>query len=158
MSRSIVAAATVAAIVFAAAAGTRAQMTATPSAPTAPPTMPTAAPPAAGAIRTMIPMPAGTLALDARYVRARRSAGGYVLSGQALVKDACQSARFTRVLGNIFPPQFDVVQYRRPGTLGLLCIQRLTWVTAQPLNVTSAAPPRYVSVHSRKGFTRVPVR
>ena len=109
-----------------------------------------------GAMRTM-PLPPGTPALDARFLRAARASAGYRLTGQALVKDACTAARFTQFLGNIFPPQFDLVQYRRPGTMGLLCIQRLTWVTAQPLNVISAAPPRYVTVRTKKGVTRVPI-
>jgi hypothetical protein len=103
-------------------------------------------------------MPAGgPVALDARYLRGTRTSGGYRLTGQALVMDACTAARFTQVLGNVFPPFFNVTQYRRPGTMGMLCIQRLTWVTIAPLNVTSAAPPRYVTVHTQKGSTRVPI-
>ena len=100
----------------------------------------------------------GPLALDARNLRDTRTAAGYRLAGQALVKDACAGARFAQFLGNIFPPQFNLVQYRRPGTVGLLCIQRLTWVTAQPLIVTSVAPPRYVTVHTQKAYTKVPIR
>ncbi len=155
MKRSSIAYLALAAIFSGATSPARAQMTA---APVPPAVIPTPAPPASGAIRTMVPMPRGTVAIDARSLRARRRAGGYTLTGQALVKDACQAARFTQFLGNIFPPQFDVVQYRRPGTPGLLCMQRLTWVTTQPLNVTSAAPPRYVTVRTQKGFTRVPVQ
>jgi hypothetical protein len=102
--------------------------------------------------------PAGQLALDARSLRARRTPTGYTLTGQALAKDACQAARFDQFLGNIFPPLFNLNQFRRPGTMGMLCIQRLTWVTAQPNAVTSAAPPRYVTVHTRKASVRVPVR
>ena len=119
-------------------------------------------------VMTMAPMPTASLvpkpqppmafALDARSLRGARTAGGYRLSGQALVKDACTAARFTPFLGTIFPPQFDVVQYRRPGTMGMMCMQRLTWVTAVPLLVTSAAPPRYVTVRTQKGTTRVPLR
>ena len=101
--------------------------------------------------------PGGPLALDARYLRGTRTAAGYRLTGQALVKDACTAARLSQFLGNVFPPQFNVVQYRRPGTLGLLCVMRLTWVAAQPQSVTSAAPPRYVTVRTQKGFTRVPI-
>jgi hypothetical protein len=128
---------------------------------------PTAAPvpvPAGGAMPTsatprpmMIPLPTGQLALDARALRGTRTPTGYRLTGQALVKDACTAAKFTQFLGNIFPPLFNVVQYRRPGTMGMLCIQRLTWVTIQPLASTSAAPPRYVTVHTQKGSTRVPI-
>ena len=102
--------------------------------------------------------PAGQLALDARSLRARRTPTGYTLTGQALVKDACQAARFDQFLGNIFPPLFNLNQFRRPGTMGMMCIQRLTWVTAQPKAVTSAAPPRYVTVHTQKASVRVPVR
>ncbi|MBV8371126.1 MAG: hypothetical protein JO036_19600 [Candidatus Eremiobacteraeota bacterium] len=98
------------------------------------------------------------LALDARALRARRTPTGYTLTGQALVRDACTAARFDRVLGTIFPPQFNLDQFRRPGTLGLLCIQRLTWVTAAPKSVVSAAPPHWVTVRTQKGFLRVPVR
>ncbi len=102
--------------------------------------------------------PAPGLALDARALRARRTRTGYTLTGQALVRDACTAARFDRFLGNIFPPQFNLDQFRRPGTLGLLCIPRLTWVTAAPQSVVSAAPPRWVTVRTQKGFQRVPVR
>jgi hypothetical protein len=105
----------------------------------------------------MAPLPAASLALDARYLLGRRTATGYTLTGQALVKDACTAARFDQFLGNIFPPQFNLNQFRRPGTQGLLCIQRLTWVTATPKSVVSAAPPRYVTVRTKKGFTRVPI-
>lgn len=115
-------------------------------------------PPAGGSTVYPLPVPRSALALDARYLRGTRTATGYRLTGQAEVRDACTAAKFQRLLGNIFPPFFNVVQYRRPGTLGLLCIQRLTWVTIAPLNVTSAAPPRWVSVHTAKGTTRVPIR
>ena len=84
-------------------------------------------------------------------LRGRRTATGYTLSGQALVKDACTAARFDQFLGDIFPPQYNLNQFRRPGTMGMLCIQRLTWVTAMPKSVTSAAPPRYVTVRTQKG-------
>ncbi|MEA2719591.1 MAG: hypothetical protein QOJ39_1455, partial [Candidatus Eremiobacteraeota bacterium] len=53
--------------------------------------------------------------------------------------------------------QFNLLQYRRPGTMAMMCAQRLTWVTAQQLDVTSAAPPRYVTVRTKKGVTRVPI-
>jgi len=123
----------------------------TTTAPTpGPVTAPTAAP-------HPVPIPAFPLALDAHALRGTRSHGGYRLTGQALVKDACTAARFSQLLGNIFPPFFNVVQYRRPGTMGMLCIQRLTWVTIQPLNVASSAPPRYVTVRTQKGSTRVPI-
>jgi hypothetical protein len=99
----------------------------------------------------------GVLALDARRLRARRTASGYTLTGQALVKDACQAARFDPSLLTIFPPQLNLVQFRRPGTMGMLCIMRLTWVTAQPRMVTSTHPPAYVTVRTKKGVTRVPI-
>jgi hypothetical protein len=67
-------------------------------------------------------------------------------------------ARFTRFVGNIFPLFFNVVQFRREGTMGMLCIQRLTWVTIRPLDVTSAAPLRYVTVRTKKGPARVPIQ
>lgn len=108
-------------------------------------------------VATMMPRPTGAPALDARYVRARRTPSGYTLTGQALVKDACQAALFDQFVGNIFPPQFNLNQFRRPGTMGLLCIARPTWVTAQPKAVTSAAPPRFITVRTKKGYTRVPI-
>lgn len=114
------------------------------------------APPAAGAIQTIVPFASG-LVLDARYLRASRVTSGYRLAGQALVKDACTVARFVRIVGNVFPPAFRLEQSRRPGTEGSLCIEHLTWVVAQPLTVTSAAPPRYVNVNMNKGTTRVPL-
>jgi hypothetical protein len=105
-----------------------------------------------------VPVPAGgPVALDARSLRGTRTASGYRLSGQASVQDACTAARLTRSMGTIFPPFFNVVQYRRPGTLGMFCIQRLMWVTIQPLNVTSAAPPRWVTAHAQKGSTHVTI-
>jgi hypothetical protein len=117
-----------------------------------------AAPSAPTAQRMMIQVPAGDLlALDARSIRGTRTRTGYHLTGQAEVKDACTAARFTRLLGDIFPPFFTVVQYRRPGTMGMFCIQRLTWVTAQPLDVSTAAPPRSVTVRTQKGSMRVPI-
>ena len=121
--------------------------------PTAPPMQATTGPitaPPAGVI--------GVLALDARQLRARRTAAGYTLTGQAQVKDACQAARFDPSLLTIFPPQFNLVQFRRPGTMAMLCIQRLIWVTAQPRIVTSAKPPAFVTVRTQKGVTRVPIR
>ena len=117
----------------------------------------TTAPTIAPAVSPTV-VPAGRLALDARSLRAHRTPAGYTLTGQALVNDACQAARFDQFLGNIFPPLFNVNQFRRPGTMGLLCIQRLTWVTVQSKAVTSAAPPRYVTVHTQKASVRVPVR
>ncbi len=149
MNVRLAALAGIALFLSATAASAQTTMTPTPG----PMVGPTAAPDPAGDARPA-PEP---IALAARYLRGARTAGGYRLTGQALVKDACTAARFTQFLGNIFPPLFNVVQYRRPGTMGLLCIQRLTWVTIQPLTMTSAAPPRYVTVHAQKGSTRVPI-
>ncbi|HEV3089212.1 MAG TPA: hypothetical protein VGX96_18550 [Candidatus Elarobacter sp.] len=166
----LIAALASAAVLLAAAgaAGVSAQTTMAPTAgpavgPSTAPATATYAPMATAAPMTkpggaMAPLPpVGPLALDAKNLRAKRFAGGYTLLGQALVKDACTAARFDQFLGNIFPPLFNVVQYRRPGTQGLLCVQRLTWVLITPRTVTSAAPPRYVSVRTAKGVTRVPV-
>ena len=100
----------------------------------------------------------GPLALDARFLRGARTGNGYRLTGQALVNDPCMAARFTRFLGNVFPPFFNVVQFRRAGSMGMFCIQRLTWVTIRPLDVTSAAPPRYVTVHTKNGSARAPIQ
>src|ERR1700681_5021834 len=112
-------------------------------------TAPTIAPVVSPAV-----VPAGRLALDARSLRAHRTPVGYTLTGQALVNDPCKAARFDQFLGNIFPPQFDAHQFRRPGTMGLLCGPHLTWVIVQPKAVTSAAPPSYITVHTQKGSVR----
>jgi hypothetical protein len=100
----------------------------------------------------------GTIALDARALRAKRTARGYTLGGQALVKDACQAARFDYIRAIIFPPQFDVVQFRRPGTAGLLCIQRLTWVTIAPRTILGSRDWKTSLVHTANGLKRIPIR
>jgi hypothetical protein len=105
---------------------------------------------------TLAPAVAPVPVIDARFVRARRTATGYTLTGQALVKDACTSARFDQYKGNVFPPLFNLDQDRRPGTFGLLCVARRTWVTAMPKVVSSSAPPHWISVHTQKGTSRVP--
>ena len=98
-----------------------------------------------------------TLALDARPCAPARAAG-YTLTGQALVKDPCQAARFDPSLLTIYPPQYNLDQFRVPGSMGMLCIQRLTWVTATPRMVSSTNPPAYVTVRTKKGATRVSIR
>lgn len=121
---------------------------------TVPAMSPTTSAPAPGGappmMMTMAPNPMGTLAIDARGLRARRTTTGFTLSGQALVKDACQAARFDFFPGNIFPPQFNLNQFRRPGTMGMLCIQRLQWVTATPRAVRAAKGQKTVTVHTQK--------
>jgi len=106
----------------------------------------------------MAPASPGTLALDTRALRAQRTSTGYTLTGQAQVNNACQAARFDRFLGNIFPPQFNLTQFRRNGTQNLMCGPRPTWVTVSPQMVTSAATPRYVTVRTKQGVTHVPIR
>ena len=137
--------------------GPTAAASAPPGGASAPSTTATMHPPQKPGSLTMPVPTGGPLVLDARYLRGTRTASGYRLTGQAEVNDACMAARFSQFFGNIFPPQFNVVQYRRPDRMGMLCIQRLTWVAIAPLNVTSAAPPRYVTVRTQKGFTRVPI-
>jgi hypothetical protein len=154
------------------AAATAASAQPTTSAPmTAPTTVPgttatkvpamsptTSAPAAGGAITntappmamTMAPMPMGTLAIDARGLRAQRTAPGFTISGQALVKDACQSARFDFFPGNIFPPQFNLNQFRNPKMMGVLCVPRLRWVAAAPRAVRAAKGQKTVTVHTQK--------
>lgn len=143
------------------AEGAIAQTTTAPTtAPVVGPTAPSsasAAPIASPSMVKTIPLPGGTPALDARHLQARRTRSGYMLTGQALVNDACQAARFDRFIGNVYPPLFNLNQFRRPGTMGMLCIQHLMWVSAQARNVISAAPPRYVTVRTKKGATRVPI-
>lgn len=107
---------------------------------------------------TTTPGVLGTLALDARSLRARRTRSGYTLTGQALVNDACQAARFDPSLLTIYPPQYNLDQFRRPDRMGMLCIQRLTWVTAMPRTVKSTKPPAYITVRTKKGATRVYIR
>ncbi len=109
-------------------------------------------------VRTAAPGVLGVLALDARSLRARRTSKGYTLTGQALVNDACQSARFAPSLLTIFPPQYNLDQLRRPGTMGMMCVQRLTWVTAQPRMVDATHPPAFITVRTQKRTTRVPIR
>jgi hypothetical protein len=99
---------------------------------------------------TMAPMPMGRLAIDARGLRARRTATGFTLSGQAFVSDACQAARFDFFPGNIYPPQFNLNQFRPPATMGMMCIQRLQWVTATPRAVRAAKGQKTVTVHTQK--------
>ena len=136
----------------------------TPPATAAPMTTPTKAPvdvmtPAAGPTPGGAPLiPRGYPALDLRGLRARRTLHGYVLSGEALVNDPCQAARFDPSLLTIYPPQFNLDQFRSPKKMGMMCIQRLAWVTAQPLMVTSAHPPAYVTVRTQKVLARVPIR
>ena len=179
--RLVAALASAAVLVSAAAAPAQTTLAPTPMpvvGPTATPSvmpMPTSAPTMMPPVRTIapmmhptapataitahpLPMPPSTLALDARNLRATRIVTGYQLSGQAEVRDACTAAKFQRLLGNVFPPFYNIVQYRRPGTMGMFCIQRLIWVTIAPLNVTAPSRPRYVNVHTAKGTTRVPVR
>ena len=126
--------------------------------PPAPAPIPVVAPTAAPVpVTATMPTMPGRPALDARSLRGTRTPNGYRLTGEALVNDPCMAARFTRFLGNVFPPSFNVVQFRRAGTMGMFCIQRLAWVTMPPLDVTSAAPPRYVTVHTKNGSARVPI-
>jgi hypothetical protein len=117
---------------------------------------PTKAP--GGAMKGITPAVLGTLALDARSLRARRTRSGYTLTGQALVNDPCQAARFDPSLLTIYPPQYNLDQFRKPGSMGKLCIQRLAWVTAMPRTVSSMKPPAYVTVRTKKGTTRVSIR
>ncbi len=97
----------------------------------------------------------GALALDARYLRARRTSTGYTLSGQALVNDACQAARFDPSLLTIYPPQYNLTQFRDPRKKNMMCVQRLIWVTAVPRRVSSTKPPPYITVRTNKGAKRV---
>jgi hypothetical protein len=111
-----------------------------------------------GAMNGTTPGALGMLALDARSLRARRTRSGYTLTGQALVNDPCQAARFDPSLLTIYPPQANLDQFRRPDRMGMLCIQKLAWVTATPRMVSSAKPPAYVTVRTKKGATRVYIR
>lgn len=103
------------------------------------------------------PVP-GTPALDLRELRARRTAEGYVLTGEALVNDPCQAARFDSSSLTSSPPQFNLDQFRSPKKMGMMCIQRLAWITVEPRTVTSAKPPAYVTVRAKQVIVRVPVR
>ena len=148
------------------ASGAAAQ-TSAPVQTAAPVTTPTKAPtdmmtPVAGPTKApgdmMTPAPgvSGVLALDAHSLRAHRTPTGYTLTGEALVNDPCYAARFDPSPLRIYPPQFDLNQFRRPDRRGMLCIQVLTWVTAQPRAVTSAQSA-YVTVRTKEGATRVPI-
>jgi hypothetical protein len=143
---------------------TASAQTTPPPATAAPLTTPTKAPtdtmtPAGGPTPGGAPVvPRGTSALDLREMRARRTLHGYILTGEALVNDPCQAARFDPSLLTIYPPQFNLVQFRSPKKMGVMCIQRLAWVAAQPRMVTSAKPPAYITVRAQKVIVRVPIR
>ncbi len=98
----------------------------------------------------------GSPAMSARSLQAHRTATGYVLSGQAEVKDGCQAARFDPSRLTIYPPQFDLVQYRNPANRGVMCTQLVRWVPASR-TVTSAKPPPFVTVRTAAGTKRVPI-
>jgi hypothetical protein len=66
------------------------------------------------------------------------------------VKDACQSARFDFFRGTVFPPQFDVTQFRNPRMMGVMCVNRVLWVAVQPRAVRAAAPQKTVTIHTQK--------
>ena len=123
-----------------------------------PDAVPATAAPGAGMHGPGTPGMNGPLALNARNLRARRTATGYVLTGQAQVIDACQAARFDPSMLTIYPPQYDLHQFRAPGKMGMLCIQRLMWIAATPRTVPSTKPPAYITVRTQKGATRVPIR
>jgi hypothetical protein len=110
-----------------------------------------------GAMGGTAPGVLGMLAIDARSLHARRTRTGYTLTGQAQVKDACQAARFDPSLLTIYPPQFNLDQFRSPSKMGMMCVQRLIWVTAQPRVVTSSKPPAYVTVRTQKRVIHVPI-
>ncbi len=135
--------------------GTVVGPTAAPATPAPMMSVPAMSKPPNGAGGAMI-VP-GMPALDARGLRARRrTSTGYTLSGQALVKDACQGARFEPARLTIYPPQFNLVQFRR--LIGALCIPRVVWVTAQPRTNASMKPPAYITVHTQKRTLQVPIR
>jgi hypothetical protein len=106
-------------------------------------------------LSTPLPTPAGGLALDAGALQITNTSAGYQVTGQAQVNDACMAAHFVRFLGTSVPPHFNVVQYRRAGTMGKLCIQRLTWVTIIPIDVRSRVTPPYVTARTQTRFVRV---
>lgn len=146
---------------------TPAPATAAP-APTAAPasTAPVPVSPSLAPVHTMAPRPLpsglanppGSFALAARGLKAARTATGYVVSGQAEVKDGCQAARFASSTLTIYPPQLNLVQYRRSTSMGVMCTQMVRWVAARSLPVTSAKPPPFVTVRTAAGVTRVPIR
>ena len=167
-TRLISALASAALLTATAHAGIAGAQTSPPVQTAAPMTTPTKAPtdmmtPVAGPTKApgdlMTPAPGvlGVLALDAHSLRARRTPTGYALTGQALVNDPCYAARFDPSLLTIYPPQLNLDQFRRPDRMGMMCIQTLAWVTVQPRTVTSAKPPPYVTVRTKKGVTRVPI-
>jgi hypothetical protein len=99
----------------------------------------------------------GSPALNARSLAARRTATGYVLSGQAQVKDGCQAARFDGVSQGAGASSFTLVQYRNPRNVGVMCTQLVRWVTAAPRTVTTAKPPSSITVRTAAGTKRVSV-
>ncbi|MEA2665327.1 MAG: hypothetical protein QOI11_2271 [Candidatus Eremiobacteraeota bacterium] len=99
----------------------------------------------------------GSPAMSARALRAHRTAGGYVLSGEAQVQDGCQAARFDPAAQSANPAQFTLVQYRNPANRGVMCTQMVRWVPASR-TVTTAKPPAAVTVRTAAGTKRIPVR
>lgn len=99
----------------------------------------------------------GSPALNARLVVAHRTATGYVLSGQAQVKDGCQAARFDATGQAPSRSAFTLVQYRNPANRGVMCTQMVRWVPASR-TVTSAKPPAVVTVRTAAGTKRIAVR
>lgn len=120
----------------------------------------TAAPPGppSGAVTAPVGMtPAGTQSIDARALRAQRTATGFTLTGEAEVGDACRAARFDISPGNVSPPQFDLTQYTPADKSGLACATVLTWTAAQPLDVAAAAGQTTVTVHTQTQTYVVPI-
>ncbi|HEY0381296.1 MAG TPA: hypothetical protein VGC72_03760 [Candidatus Elarobacter sp.] len=168
-TRLISALASAALLIGTAHASAAGAQTSAPVRTAAPLTTPTKAPtdamtPVAGPTKapgdTTTPAPGvlGVLALDAHSLRAQRTPTGYTLTGQALVNDPCYAARFDPSPLRIYPPQYNLDQFRRPDRMGMLCIQVLTWVAAQPRAVTSAKPPNSITVRTKNGVIRVPIR
>ncbi len=122
--------------------------------------------PSLAPVHTMAPRPVPSglanpptsFALAARGLKAARTRTGYVVSGQAEVRDGCQAARFASSTLTIYPPQLNLVQYRRPTSMGMMCTQMVRWIAARSLPVTSTKPPPFVTVRTAAGVTRVPIR
>jgi len=96
------------------------------------------------------------LAFDGSSLKATKTASGFELSGQAYVSDPCHAARF--VLSSMKPLQYDLVQFRRPDKIGMMCIMRLEWVTAAPLAVATDRIPATVLIRTQKNSSSISIR
>jgi len=94
-------------------------------------------------------------ALDVRSLHAKRTPSGYTLTGEALVRDPCEGARFATVREGSSPVTFAVQEFRPAKNADRLCIQRIIWIELAPYAVKRAYPPRWITVRALAKSYRV---